>query len=297
MRFSRVVAFLLLAMRFVVPLAPAFSAQTDLRLFEVHGKVVNALTGEPIGGALLQIPGQTARFSDSDGNFAFAGLSRGRLIVTARKPGFFNEQEVVSGVRSTAVIETPSDAPVVVRLTPEAIIFGEVKNAEGEPVEGVEVRAERRQMRDGRRQLQVVRNSVTDDAGTFRLAELEPGAYYLAFSLERNGGPLPRKSKQEQGYGLQFYPGVADAGVASAFNVRAGAQVHVTHILARQPVFQVSGTVRGVSSHGFFALRLVNSAGESAQRNIRVDRQSGEFRISGVPVSISQSSWAVDSAK
>jgi hypothetical protein len=284
MRAGHVIAFSLLAILLVVPLAPASSAQTDSSLFDLHGKVVNALTGEPIGGALLQLPGQRARFSDSDGNFAFTGLSRGRLTIRARKPGFFNELELGHWVVPDISTEVPSDAPVVVKLTPEAIIYGEVKNADGEPLEGVEVHAERRQMIDGRRQLQVVRISVTDEEGNFRVAELVPGKYYLAFSPgNRNGGGLQRKRKQEQGYGLQFYPGVAEAGAASPFNVRAGAQVHVMHILAPQRVFHVSGTVRGALGNGVLDLRLVNSSGERVNRNIRVDRKSGEFQVQGVP--------------
>jgi uncharacterized protein (DUF2141 family) len=284
MRSTYSVALSLVAILLLMQIVPAAFAQADAALFELHGKVVNALTGEPIGGALLQVPGQRARFSDSDGNFAFTGLSRGRLVVRARKPGFFDELELGRWVVPDISTEVPTDTPVVVKLTPEAIIYGAVKNAEGEPVEYVEVRVERREMIDGRRQFQVVRISVTDDEGNFRIGELVPGKYYLAFSRgDRNGGGLQRKRKREQGYGLQFYPGVADAVAASAFNVGAGAEVHVTHTLSPQPVFQVSGTVRGASGNGVFDLQLVNSSGEPVDGNITVDRKSGEFQIPGVP--------------
>jgi len=284
MRSIRPATLPLVAILLLAQIAPAASAQADATLFELRGKVVNALTGEPIAGALMQLPGQPARFSDSDGNFSFAGLPRGRLVVSARKPGFFDEQRLDRWVVRDVSIEVPSDGPVVVKLTPEAVIFGEVKNAQGEPIEYVEVFAERWQMIDGRRRLQVVKNAMTDDEGNFRLAELVPGKYYLAFSPgERSGGAPRRKRHEEQGYSLQFYPGVADAGAASAFQVRAGAQVHVTHTLSPQRLFQVSGTVHGVLSNGSFDLQLLNSSGESVQRNARVDRQSGEFRVSSVP--------------
>jgi hypothetical protein len=283
MRSIRPATLPLVAILLLVQIAPAAKAQGDA-IFELRGRVVNALTGEPITGALLQLPGQPARFSDSDGNFSFAGLPRGRLVVSARKPGFFDEQRLNRWVVRDVSIEVPGDGPVVVKLTPEAVIFGEVKNAEGEPIEYTEVFAERWQMIDGRRHLQVVKNAMTDDEGNFRLAELAPGKYYLAFSPgERSGGAPRRKRNEVQGYGLQFYPGVADAGAASAFQVRAGALVHVSHTLSPQRLFQVSGTVRGSSSNGFYEIQLLNSSGESVQRNVHLNRQNGEFRISDVP--------------
>ena len=284
MRSLRHVALPLVAILLLTQIAPAALAQADTAPFDLRGRVVNALTGEPVSGALLQLPGQPARFSASDGNFAFSGLPRGRYLVLARKPGFFNEQELGKWVVPDLSIDVPSDAPVVVRLTPEAILYGEVKNAEGEPLEDVAVRAERWQMIDGRRQLQVMKETRTDDEGSFRLAELVPGKYYLAFAPgERSGGVLRRKRKQDAGYSSQFYPGVADPGSASAFQIRAGAQVHVTHSLSPQSVFQVSGLIRGSSVGSLFDLELINSAGEPTQRNIRVDRKSSEFQISGVP--------------
>jgi hypothetical protein len=284
MRSTYSVALPLVAVLLLVQIVPAASAQADATLFELHGKVVNALTGEPVGGALLLVYGQPSRFSDSDGNFTFTGLNRGRHAVLARKPGFFNEQELGRWIVPDVSIEVPSDQPAVVRLTPEAIIYGEVKNGDGEPLEDVAVRAERWQMIDGRRRLQVLRETRTDDEGSFRLAELVPGKYYLSFSPgERSGGVMRRKRTQEEGYGPQFYPGVADAASASALQIQAGAQLHVAHTLVPQRVFQVSGTIRGGSGNGFLNLVLLNSSGEPVNRNVRIERKSGEFRIQGVP--------------
>jgi hypothetical protein len=284
MRSSPAVSFPALAILFFVSLAPAAAQQADSGLFDVHGKVVNALTGEPVGGALLQIPGQAATFSDSEGNFALTSLARGHYVLAGREPGFFGEQELGRAIPlDKSTIEVPSDLPVVIKLTPEAVIYGEVKNAEGEPLEDVAVRAERWQTMDGRRQLQVAKETRTDDEGNFRLAELVPGKYYLQFLPGERSGVTRGKQAQDEGYGPQFYPGVADAAAASAFQVRAGSQVHVAHSFLRQQVFRVSGVVRGVSADGFFNIELTNSSGEPVNRNIRVDRKTGEFHISGIP--------------
>src|SRR5215475_7645385 len=62
------------------------SAQIDSKLYELRGRVISTATSEPVPGALVQIAGQPARFSDSDGAFAFPDLPPGRVSLSARKP-------------------------------------------------------------------------------------------------------------------------------------------------------------------------------------------------------------------
>src|ERR1700746_748875 len=172
--------FVAVLLPLVIPSPSA--AQADAKLCELRGKVVSTITGEPVPGALVQIAGQPARFSDSDGSFAFPDLPPGRVYLSARKPGFFTEQQLGSWSPSAAIIderglavsdssaEVPSSSPVLVKLIPEAIIFGEVKNADGEPIDGISVRAERWRLIEGRRHLQVEKQATTDDQGKFRIA-------------------------------------------------------------------------------------------------------------------------------
>jgi hypothetical protein len=56
--------------------------------------LINAVTSEPVSGALVQLPGQEMQFSRSDGSFVFTNLPRAQLAVIVRKPGFFNDQEL-----------------------------------------------------------------------------------------------------------------------------------------------------------------------------------------------------------
>ena len=277
----------ILAILFFLALPPRTAAQADARLYELRGKVISTTTAEPVPGALVQIQGQPARFSDSDGTFTFSDLPPGSVQVSARKPGFFSDQPLGGQIASSLSVEIPSGNPVLIKLAPEAIIFGEVKNADGEPIEGISVRAERWRTLEGRRQLQVEKQVTTDDQGKFRLAELAAGKYYLAFVPEERGTMfvegLSRKTKPQEGYGLQFYPGVADVQAATAFAVPAGANVHVTHTFKKQQLFQVSGTVRGDSPNPAFDMNLSNSSGEQVPANPRIDRSTGNFQIPGLP--------------
>jgi uncharacterized protein (DUF2141 family) len=270
--------------------APAAGQQAEADRSELRGIVINAATGELVSGALVQIYSERkAQFTATDGSFVFTNLARGRYFVTAGKPGFFSEQQLRHwNAGMDSLRDVPSNGAVVLKLTPEGIIYGEVKNEDGEPIEGVTVRAQRWQIEDGRRRLQNARDAATDDEGNFRIAELAPGSYHLSFVPANRGGwvtynKLSLKKQTDQGYGAQFYPGVADAESATAIELRAGAKVHITQALSRQRLFEVAGVVRGANPDGGFNLTLMNTAGDTAQRTVRIDPKSGEFQIPGVP--------------
>jgi uncharacterized protein (DUF2141 family) len=270
--------------------APAAGQQAEADRSELRGTVINAATGEPVSGALVQIYAERkAQFTASDGTFVFTNLVRGQYSVNAGKPGFFSEQQLGRwNAGMNPVEDVPSKGEVVLKLTPEGIIFGEVKNENGEPIEGVTVRAQRWQMEDGRRRLQNAGDAATDDEGNFRIAELTPGRYYLSFAPANRGGwvtynKLSRKKQADQGYGVQFYPGVAEAESATGIELTAGAKVHITQALSRQRLFEVAGVVRGANPDSGFNLTLRNTAGDTAQRTMRIDPKSGEFQIPGVP--------------
>jgi hypothetical protein len=275
----------------LLSVAPALAQQAETNNFELSGNVINAATGEPVSRALVQMqtPVGKAQFAGTDGTFVFKNLARGRYNLTASKPGFFNEQQLGRwNAWMNSFQDVPSEKEVVLKLTPEGIIYGEVKNENGEPIEGVTVRAQRWQTENGRKSLQNARDAATDDEGNFRLAELKPGSYHLSFVPVGRGGwvtydKLNRKKQTDEGYGAQFYPGVADVESSTAIELRGGATVHITQALSRQRLFEVAGAVRGVNPTGGFGLMLVNTSGDMVQRTVRIDPKTGQFQIPGVP--------------
>jgi hypothetical protein len=268
---------------------PCAVAQSASDRFDLRGKVINSVTGEPVNGALVQLSANQTQFSHSDGSFVFTDLPRGQLSVVARKPGFFNEQDLGRWGQPTLFpqIAVPGKADVVVKLVPEGVLFGQVKDEIGEPLDGVAVRAQRRQVADGRSELQSAGETTTDDEGNFRIAELLPGNYYLAFLPPNRGGRIfttsQRKSHVEEGYGAQFYPGASDVSSAVALAIHAGAQLEINHTYARQRVFEVAGIVRPVNPEKFLNIILINSFGGSVQSDTRVNPKTGEFQIPAVP--------------
>ena len=272
-------------------LPAAAAQQAEANRYELRGAVINSGTGEGISGALVEgyFPDRRVQFSGSDGSFVFEDIPRGRYSIAARKPGFFNQAELGqwnAGFKSMRTV--PADAEVIVKLTPEAIIYGDVTNEDGAAVERITVKAERWQTEDGRSQLEVAGNTATDDQGNFRIAELRPGTYYLRFESVNRGGrrnyfELQRNNAKEQGYGTEFYPGVADRASASAIAVRAGAQVHVTQIMSKLRLFEISGIIHGAGPESGVNLNLNNEEGDMAQSSVHFDAKTGEFQMPGIP--------------
>ena len=270
--------------------------------FALRGRVVNAVTGEPVGGALveLQAGGRRAQFSTTDGVFEFGELSRGSYMVFARKPGYFNEQDLggePAGIDTARGV--PSQQDVVLKLTPEGIIAGRIADEKGKPLEGVNVQVEMWMVSNGTRRLQPAPGGAvqTDDGGNFRLAELFPGEYYLKFSEPGGGGLIFRDSPQKgrvgtgsprtavkPGYGAQYYPGVTDQAMASPIHVRAGTEVPIQQVLEPLRLYQISGVVRGAPNGEGFSVMLMTSGNEGEVRGkVQIFPSSGEFRIEVVP--------------
>ncbi|MGH9736950.1 MAG: hypothetical protein ACRD8A_20460 [Candidatus Acidiferrales bacterium] len=264
-------------------------AQQPLATYDLPGQVVNSVTGEPIGGALVEeySSNRQAQFSASNGSFDFTGLPRGHFSVVARKPGFFSERE--SGNRTiTDVASVPTQTSFVVKLVPEAIIFGQVTGAHGQALERILVTAERWEVEEGRRQLHRVGVAITDDQGNFRIAELRRGTYFLSFApfgVRTVYGELSPKKSETSGYGAEFYPGVTDFTSATPITLTPGAQFQADQALTTEATFAITGRVVGANGARGVSVAVIDSEGNPAQRMVRVDPRTGEFKISGVPAS------------
>src|SRR5215831_3276722 len=167
----------------------ALAEQAAPELVEVTGRVLNSVTGEPVAGALVQIyaPARKVQFTTADGSFAFSDLPPGSYSPVARKPGFFNDQELSTPMLPQLIQATQRES-ITLKLMPEAILYGEIKGEEGQPLESVVVRAQQWQVQNGERRLVTVRDAVTDDEGNFRLTDLRPGRYLLSFPITNRGG-------------------------------------------------------------------------------------------------------------
>ena len=233
----------------VAQMSASHSATSDAS-FTLSGSVISSVTGESIGHALVRIAGSSQRtvFSDGEGHFQFEGLTAGRVIVTAQKPGYFSQQEF-RGSANKLVSVGPSTDSVVVKLTPQSAISGRVTDATGQPIEHVPVHLTAKAVRDGRKHWEARGQQQTDEDGRYRFANLMPGTYYLAAGPARDETRiLPGAEKPKTGYPSMYYAGVPDLASASPIQLAAGQHAQADFSMTAGPVYHVSGSVTRPSS-------------------------------------------------
>jgi hypothetical protein len=225
----------------------------------ISGTVVNSVTHEPVGHALVLSPDERfATMTDNDGRFEFilpqaeagqgaagsitprvsAGLdgSNRPYALTARKPGFLtdtgNPQQTLPGMQSGQDITVP--------LVPEALIVGHVALPTSEPPDTIQIQLYRRQVQNGRAHWTQAGTQATRANGDFRFAELSAGSYKVLTreSLDRD----PQASApggQMYGYAPVYFPNAKDFASAATIQLTPGKIVHVDLSLVRQPYYTI----------------------------------------------------------
>lgn len=202
----------------------------------VEGLVINAVTAMPVSGAHLMIrhpgPGFEARYdakSDASGHFRLTHVRPGNYWLRVEKTGFLAQRTVSDDQTILTVRAGQNIRGMLVRAVPCSAITGQVLNEDGEAIAGIEVRAMVDVYDGRRRQWRVIRITLTDDLGRYRLYGLAPGAYYVAArynAADESWGGIERTNSQaDENYVDTFYPGTADAAAASAVSVAAGTEV------------------------------------------------------------------------
>jgi len=223
----------------------------------VRGMVVNAITHEPIGRALVTSPGdRLAALTDAEGNFEFtlpktandgpgadfgsgqAHRSRtgpgGPLWLTARKPGFLDRPNEAGQVQAIPGSE------VTISLTPEAVIRGRVVLSTGDPALGIGVQIFSRQVQQGALRWLLSGQARANSNGEFRFAELSPGSYKIVSRELMDDDPADTvPGGQLFGFAPIYYPGVADFASAATIQLAGGQSYEADLSVARQPYFPV----------------------------------------------------------
>lgn len=262
----------------VPPTAPA-TAQNQS--YTVSGTVVNSVSGDPVARALVQSMADPGRavLTDADGHFQFDNVPG--LGVIARKPGFFNQMELHSGEGpdSQKAGVQGNTQNVTLALTPEAIVFGKVKNDDGEAVESLPVKLLHAQISNGRKLWQQAGFSITDEDGNFRFASLVPGEYYIEAGPSWSNRFRARRFhlSAKEGYLGTFYPSAPEISAADPVALSAGEQFQADFNLKEQPLFRVSGSISPANSGA--RLDLLSQSGEVQNLPASLQPQSGTFEI------------------
>ncbi len=217
--------FLVSAAIFLVPLS-AFAQESpgpdsENESNSIRGVVVNSVTHEPIGRALVHsADNRYATMTDDEGHFEFTrpksavddthGLSGGRsfhLTLLGRKPGFLDD----SSWSQPNWIEASAGTEANIALTPEALIKGKITIPSGESVRGATVQLYYRQVQQGRYRWQMMNSVQANSNGEFRFADLHSGTYRLFTTEWMDNDPetfIP--GGQMYGYPPVYYPNAED---------------------------------------------------------------------------------------
>lgn len=176
----------------------------------IVGRVVDAASGRPVGGAIVSlfggpaaaaVPGtppnlsrQPRAMTNGSGQFVFRKLAKGSYSLSAVRPGYVDGmygRRTPSGTSAQLQIEDGQRVgDVVIAIWRHATITGTVSDEAGEPLVGVQVRGFLRRVVGGRRRLVPGPTATTDDRGVYRLTSLVPGDYLVAFVWRETSVPL-----------------------------------------------------------------------------------------------------------
>jgi hypothetical protein len=267
---------------------PAFGAQfaQGAASYPIRGTVLNAVTGAPIRGALVQIYANRQRsvLTGADGSFQFADVPAGTVNLNVQKPGFFTAQAIQSPrAQASFAISGPDQPPVVLKLIPEGVISGQVSGDGGEPVEDLSVRILAERIENGKKTRVILKGATTDEQSEYRIADLQPGKYFV-FVASNNIEAFNSTQQGARGYGATFYPNGNDFATAKPVEVAAGQHAEINFNLRSQLFHRISGTVSGYPpGTAGINLRVTDAAGQQMQAGFRFDQASGTFRTLWLP--------------
>lgn len=211
---------------------PPYTEQTD----SIHGTVVNSVTHEPVGRALVSSPdNRFATMTDDQGRFEFRGGPNRPPMLTARKPGFLAEGTGMQNQRLS-----PTQKELTIFLVPEALIIGRVVLPTAGSSDQIQLELYRRQFQEGRAHWVSAGVATTKSNGEFRFAELPSGRYKLFTHESMDSDPLTADPRGRlYGYPPIYFPAARDFASAGTIQLSAGSTFHADLSPVRQAYYPV----------------------------------------------------------
>jgi hypothetical protein len=253
------------------------------KTYTITGSVINAVTGEPINRALVQVPGGRSVMTASDGSFEFTGIPDGEIYLTARKPGFFSDPEIHPGRQPLYVKAAEAKDPIVLKLIPQGVITGRITDSNGKPIESAPVVVVSASIQDGRKRLMYVNQGNPNEDGEFRFSGLRPGQYFLSAGsglVEPPSRLAPMVKAAERGLAKTYYPGVPDRAEATPIPLSPGQHAVIDLLLQSVPLHQVSVKIMGAPPTGVGVQVLSPDGDDAAPLFNFYDADTGIHRFS-----------------
>jgi hypothetical protein len=268
---------LVLALSFCLRMVPSALAQapppTNSQTETIQGTVVNSVTDEPIGRALVYSPDHRfATMTDSEGHFSFtfpapstveanSGFNPSGSRVSprapsrpetleAKKPGFLDSRRIE---------KLSADKELTISLIPEAVITGRVVLPSSDAPDRIELELYRQWVQDGRAYWGPTgRIATTRSNGEFRFHDLSSGTYKLLTRELQDNDPLTFDPHgQLYGYPVVYFPNALDFASAQTIQLAAGQTFQGADIsLVRRAYYPVKVALENVQTGLMMQLRV-----------------------------------------
>lgn len=221
----------------------------------MRGRVLNAVTKEPVSRALVVLQTtNAAAFTDDGGQFELkfaeknqaGNASVGRTFMSgaieARKPGFLPQRRLPM-ISYTLGPNSSGPPPATIYLMPEALIVGHVEVPGSEGDVRIQCQLYRRVTKGGTEFWSPQSGLMTWADGEFRFSELEAGTYKLITHEQIDPDSATTPGAPLFVYPPVYYPHTTDFSIASPIVVKAGETARVNLAVARREYFPVKITV------------------------------------------------------
>ena len=265
---------------------PATDQTKTSKVGSITGRVVDE-SGQPLPNAQVSVEPvegthPTAPTStDREGTFKLTGLEPVPYRVHASMPAYISASDEQEGDPPKQYKIGDS---VTFVLTKGGVITGAVTTVTGDPVIGISVHAGMTRDGNGRQMTSstMVRESLTDDRGIYRIYGLPTGSYTVVAGGSR--------AYNNTGFGafdtyLPTYAPSSTRDTAAEISVRAGGEISNVDIRFRgERGRTISGTASGLGVNGGFSVNLTTVGPGDSQSNISYFNQPGnsQFVFDGI---------------
>jgi len=227
----------------------------DEHVTALRGRVLNSVTNEPVGRALVIMQANdAATFTDDFGQFELnisqkqytAGSETSTMFVSmsggpvqVRKPGFIQVDNMPT---PSLVPDSTKNVPdVTIRLVPEALIIGHVDVPGWEGEVRIQCQLYRLEMPEGRETWSPQRSFTTWANGEFRFSSLRAGTYKLITQEQMDrDSMLGIPGAQLYGFPPVYYQNTTDFSLATPIVVKAGETARVNLTVVRREYYPVT---------------------------------------------------------